>query len=128
MLQHNGRHFLIYSANGCWTDFYSLGMLEAPASADLLKPDGWKKYPQPVFVYSPEGHAYAPGHNGFFESPDSREDWIIYHANSEPGQGCGGHRSPRIQRFEWNADGAPAFGKPIATGTPLAPPSGETVE
>lgn len=126
MLQHNGRLFLIYSANGCWTDFYSLGMLEAPASADLLKPGGWKKYPQPVFVYSPEGHAYAPGHNGFFESPDGREDWIIYHANFEPGQGCGGHRSPRIQRFEWNADGTPAFGKPIATGTPLPPPSGET--
>ena len=23
---------------------------------------------------------YAPGHNGFFTSPNGRETWIVYHA------------------------------------------------
>jgi GH43 family beta-xylosidase len=125
VLQHDGRIFLIYSANGCWTDFYSLAMLEASASGDLLKPGAWKKHPQPVFTYSPEAHAYAPGHNGFFKSPNGREDWIIYHANPEAGQGCGARRSPRAQRFTWNDKGEPDFGVPVGTGAPLAPPAGE---
>jgi GH43 family beta-xylosidase len=125
VLQHGERLFLTYSANGCWTDFYSLGMLEASTFGDLLKPDTWKKHPQPVLTYSPEAQAYAPGHNSFFQSPDGREDWIIYHANPKPGQGCGGHRSPRAQRFSWNADGRPAFGRPVAIGMPIAAPSGE---
>lgn len=79
--------------------------------------------PRPVFTYSPEAHAYSPEHNGFFKSPDGREDWIIYHANPEPGQGCGAKRAPRVQRFSWNADGTPAFEQPVALGTPIAPPS-----
>jgi GH43 family beta-xylosidase len=128
VLQHGGKVFLVYSANGCWTDFYSLAMLEASGKADLLKPSTWKKRPQPVFTYSPESQAFGPGHNGFFQSPDGREDWIIYHANPESGQGCGGHRSPRAQRFAWNSDGTPEFGRPVALGTSRVPPSGEAPE
>jgi hypothetical protein len=30
-----------------------------------------------------------------------------------------------MQQFTWNADGTPNFGKPVATGKPLARPSGE---
>jgi len=52
-------------------------------------------------------------------------DWIIFHANSEPKQGCGGHRSPRAQPFTWKADGTPDFGRPLPTGQPLPAPSGE---
>ncbi len=128
VLQHGDKIFLVYSANGCWTDFYSLAMLEASASDDLLLASSWRKRPSPVFTYSPESHAFGPGHNGFFQSPDGREDWIIYHANPESGQGCGGHRSPRAQRFVWNSDGTPAFGSPVAIGTSMAPPSGEARE
>ena len=124
-LAHGDKVFLIYSANGCWTDFYSLAMLEASATADLLQPSAWKKHSLPVFAYSPGSHAFGPGHNGFFQSPDGRQDWIIYHANPESGQGCGGHRSPRAQPFTWNADGTPDFGTPVAIGTPIAAPSGE---
>jgi GH43 family beta-xylosidase len=124
-LQHGDKIFLVYSANGCWTDFYSLAMLEASVKDDLLKPSSWKKRPQPVFTYSPESHAFGTGHNGFFQSPDGRENWIIYHANPEPGQGCGGNRSPRAQTFVWNSDGTPNFGRPVAIGTSIASPSGE---
>lgn len=127
-LRHGGRIFLVYSVNGCWTDFYSLGMIEASESDDLLDPSSWKKYPQPVFTYSPEAHAYGTGHAGFFKSLDGKEDWIIYHANPKAGMGCGGHRSPRAQRFSWTADGKPDFGRPVAIGVPIAPPSGEAKE
>lgn len=113
MLVHGDKMFLVYSASGCWTEYYALGMLTASASADPMKPASWKKSPQPVFKQSPENKVYAPGHNSFFTSPDGKEDWILYHANSEPGQGCGGHRSPRAQKFEWDKNGYPVFGTPV---------------
>lgn len=116
--------FIIYSASGCWTDFYVLGMLSADIDSDPMLASTWKKSPQPVFKTSPENKVYAPGHNSFFKSPDGKEDWILYHANSEAGQGCGGKRSPRAQRFFWNADGNPVFGTPVAEGVKLAMPSG----
>jgi GH43 family beta-xylosidase len=122
-LRHNNRIFIVYSASGCWTDFYALGMLQASDRADLMNAASWKKSPQPVFKQSPENKVFAPGHNSFFKSPDGKEDWILYHANSEAGQGCGRFRSPRAQKFTWNTDGTPNFGIPIKTQEPLLIPS-----
>jgi GH43 family beta-xylosidase len=123
-LAHGDKIFMTYSASGCWTDDYELGMMEAAAKADLLNPKSWKKFRQPVFTSSPEAHAYAVGHNGFFKSPDGREDWIVYHSNPDPHEGCGNRRSPRAQKFTWNADGTPNFGTPAPVGKALAKPSG----
>ncbi|HEY1273041.1 MAG TPA: family 43 glycosylhydrolase, partial [Terriglobales bacterium] len=128
ILQHGGKLFLIYSASACWTDYYSLGMLTAASGSDLLDPASWKKSSEPVFQQSRENNVFAPGHNSFFKSPDGKQDWIIYHANSKPGQGCGMHRAPRAQPFTWNADGTPNFGTPIAEGVRIARPSGEPSE
>lgn len=122
-LKHKDKIFIIYSASGCWTDHYTLGMLSTSADADLLNASGWKKHPEPVFQAEPGSGVYAAGHNSFFKSPDGKEDWILYHANSEPGQGCGGHRSPRAQKFTWRKDGTPDFGKPLSTTQSLAIPS-----
>jgi GH43 family beta-xylosidase len=124
VLKHDGKIFLVYSASACWTDNYALGMLTADSGADLLDPEVWKKSPEPVFQQSPENHVYATGHNSFFKSADGKEDWILYHANSEPNQGCGAHRSPRAQPFTWNADGSPNFGTPVPAGKPIPRPSG----
>lgn len=124
-LKHDNKIFIVYSASGCWTDFYALGMLTASARSNLLKPASWKKSAEPVFKQSPENSVYAPGHNSFFKSPDGTEDWILYHANSEPGQGCGRERSPRAQKFTWNKNGMPEFGVPVKAGVPLAIPSDE---
>jgi GH43 family beta-xylosidase len=122
-LKHNNKIFIVYSASGCWTDFYALGLLEASDGADLMKASSWKKHPQPVFKQSVKNKVFAPGHNSFFKSPDGTEDWILYHANSEPGQGCGRFRSPRAQKFTWNADGTPNFGVPVKEGEALMIPS-----
>lgn len=123
VLTHGNQIHLIYSASGCWTDDYALGMLTAKANADLLDPKSWIKSPKPVFKLNKENSVYAPGHNSFFKSPNGKEDWILYHANSKPGCGCGGQRSPRMQMFTWNKDGTPNFGLPVKTGVKITSPS-----
>lgn len=120
-LIRNGRIFVTYSASGCWTDSYALGMLSAKAGADLLNPKSWAKSSVSVFSGSPEAGVYAPGHNSFFQGADGK-DWLVYHANPGPGRGCGDSRAPRAQPFAWKADGTPDFGTPVATGTMLPRP------
>ncbi len=124
MLKHGNKLFLVYSASGCWTDYYALGMLTASANSNLLDPASWKKSPEPVFKASSENSVFAPGHNAFFKSPDGKQDWILYHANDKPGEGCGKDRSPRIQQFSWRKDGTPDFGIPVKTGISTPVPSG----
>jgi GH43 family beta-xylosidase len=124
-LQHNNRLFIIYSASGCWTDNYTLGMLSTSSNSNMLDSAAWVKSPEPVFKGSVANSVYAPGHNSFFKSPDGSEDWILYHANSKPNQGCGRFRSPRAQPFTWKADGTPEFGVPVKEGEELEVPSNE---
>lgn len=124
MLAHENKLYLIFSASACWKDDYALGMLTASADADLLDPNSWKKHPEPVFKQCKENRVFGPGHNSFFRSPDGKEDWILYHANPAPGCGCGGKRSPRMQKFTWNEDGTPNFGIPVKEGEELPLPSG----
>lgn len=121
----SGDVFLIYSCNGCWTDDYKLGLIRLKNEGNPLNEEDWIKASTPVFTKNPEHHAYGPGHNSFFTSPDGTEDWLIYHANPESGQGCGGYRSTRIQPFSWNEDGTPDFGVPVDIDEDLERPSGE---
>ncbi|GAB3237287.1 glycoside hydrolase family 43 protein [Hymenobacter seoulensis] len=125
LLRNAGKVYLIYSASGCWTDSYALGMLTAEDGSNLLEPGSWAKSPKPVFQQNSTAGVYAPGHNSFFKSPDGTQDWILYHANSMPDQGCGPRRSPRMQQFTWNPDGSPNFGLPAPAGVALPRPSGE---
>lgn len=125
-LIRNGRVSLAYSTYPCWSDNYRLGLLSASASANLLDPASWSKSTGPVFQGA--NGVYAPGHNGFTRSKDGTEDWMVYHANSQAGQGCGA-RPSRAQKFMWKADGTPDFGQPAAESTCLPVPSGEyTIE
>ncbi|HEY9256830.1 glycoside hydrolase family 43 protein [Chitinophaga sp.] len=120
-----GEVYLIFSACGCWTENYTLGIMFLKHDADPLQPQSWTKAAEPVLQSKPENGAYAPGHNGFFKSPDGKEDWIIYHANSHAGEGCGQKRNPRMQRVNWKADGSPDFGEPVKINTAIKNPSGE---
>ena len=109
---HNGRTFIDYSASGCWTDSYCLGLL-ALTGTNLLDPNAWTKS-GPVF--SQEVGAYGPGHNGIFTDTNGQA-WNIYHANDLSGQGCGGYRQLRIQRLAWDTNYAPVFGSPVPLGS-----------
>lgn len=120
-----GRIFLIYSASGCATDDYALGMLSLRKGGDPLRAGDWTKHDEPVLSKKPEHSVFGPGHNGFFKSPDGSEDWIIYHANPSAGLGCGGARNPRAQKIHWKKDGTPDFGVPADIHAKIKVPSGE---
>jgi GH43 family beta-xylosidase len=76
-------------------------------------------------VFQQAAGIYGPAHNGFFKSPDSSEDWIVYHANSNAADGCWTRGTTRVRRFDWNADGTPNFGTPLPLATDVRVPSGE---
>lgn len=122
VLQHKGRTFVSYSGSFCDTPDYKLGLLELVGD-DPMADGAWKKFQQPVF--SRTTNVFGPGHNGFFKSPDGREDWLIYHANAKASEGCGATRSLRAQRIDWRTDGTPDFGQPLDPATVVAAPSGE---
>lgn len=124
-LTHNNKVFLVYSASHCSTDAYALSMLTADTTADLTKPASWTKTATPVFGPTAGDGAYGVGHNGFFTTPDGSENWLLYHANPQAGQGCADRRSMRMQPFTWKADGTPDFGKPAPLSASLRRPSGE---
>ena len=119
----DGSVFLFYSGCGCWTDDYKLGVLSLKSNGDPLNPNDWFKNPEPMFSKNISQSVYGPGHNSFFKSPDGQEDWILYHANSNPGDGCGFWRSPRIQRIFWTSGGFPSLGKPMGNSYLMDVPS-----
>jgi len=123
VLQKNGRTFLSFSASSCTTPDYKLGLMELTGT-DPLSASSWTKTISPVF--SSANGVYGPGHNGFFTSPDGTENWLVYHGNASASDGCGSTRSARVQKISWNSDGTPNFGSPVAAGTAVAVPSGET--
>lgn len=122
-LANKKKAFIVFSASGCWTDNYSLGLLTFTGKDNLLDPLAWVKSEKPILQQSDKTKVYAPGHNSFFKSPNGKEDWILYHANSNPGEGCGQQRSPRMQQIKWDKNGNPVIGDPISEGTVLAIPA-----
>ncbi len=123
-LHHGDQTFIVYSASSCATPNYKLGMLTYNGG-DPLSASSWVKNPQPVFQRSDANGVYAPGHNGFFKSPDGTEDWIVYHAIDFTEGACDGRRTTRVQKINWNADGTPDFGVPVSTDQEIAAPSGD---
>jgi len=57
------------------------------------------------------------------KSPDSTENWIVYHAQKYKGSGW--ERNIRTQKFEFDTENNPVFGQPIQEGIQLKYPSGE---
>ncbi len=122
IITHNNKTFLVHSASFCNTEDYKLAVVELTGQ-DPLQPESWHKYPEPFF--SKGNGVYGPGHHGFFTSPDGTEDWLVYHGNSSPSDGCSGTRAARAQPFTWTADGLPNFGEPDADKKQIPVPSGE---
>jgi len=119
--------FIAYSAGACWDDNYGLGLFSADKSSDLLDPASWTRSQEQVFEMCRDSMVFGPGHNSFTLSPDSTEDWIVYHAKSYSSTQCSG-RSMRAQTFTWDQNGMPVFGPPLSTSYKIANPSGLSEE
>jgi GH43 family beta-xylosidase len=121
-LYHDGRTFVTYSASQCASPGYKLGLLELTGNNPLNAGDWWKSA-TPVFQAA-NGN-YGTGHNGFFTSPDGKENWLVYHGVSNANGSCWIDRTTRIQPFTWHANGLPNFGQPLALNTDILAPSGQ---
>jgi len=122
-LRRGKRSYIVYSANGCWNDDYSLGVLEY-MGGDPLVATNWKKHPKPILVKG--NGVFGPGHASFFTSPDGTETWCAYHGMTQHNE----HRKPagrraNLQKVEWTDEGYPVLGQPTPRGVPIAAPSGE---
>lgn len=122
----NNKVLVYYSASGCWSPYYCIGLLTADADSDLLDPASWKKSPAPVFQQNAENSVYGPGCISFLPSPDGTEWYILYQARSVPNGIIGEpeKRNPRLQKIQWDANGIPDLGIPVAIDAPLPKPSG----
>lgn len=127
-LCHDGKLSLIYSASGCWSEFYCLGLVEFRGSDfsvdEMLNRGNWKKNISPVF--SAANEVYGVGHCSFFTSPDGTETWIAYHGMATPDAGEEG-RYPYVQRITFDQDGLPILGEPLSRDTEIGIPSGEPI-
>lgn len=116
---------IYYSASGCWTPYYCIGMLQCNSDSNLLDSLSWNKNHEPVFYLSETDSIYGPGHISFIPSPDNTEWYMLYHARSVPNGNVGGIelRSPRLQKISWDKNGMPVLGKPIKNKVKIKKPS-----
>ncbi len=120
-LSHPDQSFIIYSTRESWLKEYRLGQLRLRSpDADPMDSSSWLKT-GPVFTGT--ATVYGVGHASFTTSPDSLEDWIVYHSKVDARPGW--DRVIRMQKFTWHPDGAPDFGTPVPTGQPISVPSGQ---
>ena len=125
-LRRDGRVFLFYSACDARLPDYKVGLLIANENSDLLDAASWQQYPQPILTRCDANGVYGPGHNSFFQSPDNRETWILYHGKESDALTFEG-RSARAQRLEWR-DGLPFVGDALPLSSEISVPSGDVAE
>lgn len=121
ILKHGKEVFIVYSCGQSWLDTYKLSYLRLKSpQADLLDPGSWIKSDRPVF----EGtdRVFGVGHACFTTSPDGKENYILYHTKKSKTPGW--ERAVYLQRFTFDASGAPVFGKPVPAGEKMPLPSG----
>ena len=124
-VRNGPRLFIIYSANGCYSDTYRLGLLEYNGG-DPLSMDSWDKYPEPIFVLNKAESVFAPGHASFFYSPDHTELWIAYHCYYTRNSGATRRmRVCHVQKVGFDESGFPVLGSPLGGDTQIPVPSGE---
>ena len=121
-LCHNGKLSLVYSASGCWSQYYCLGLIEftgGDLTADtVMTKTNWKKHTEPIFKAANE--VYGVGHCFFFNTPDG-ETWIAYHGMATPDAGEGG-RYMYVQPITFDENGLPVLGEPLSRDTVIEYP------
>ncbi len=120
-IENDGRLFIVYSANGCWSNDYVFGILEFKGG-DILSPDSWEKSPRP-FMTKGNG-LFGPGHATFFYSPDGKELYMCYHCLDRENPECVEiPRHAHVQRVLFDDTGAPHSPIPVPVGVTLREPS-----
>lgn len=127
-LEHNGKLCLIYSASGCWSEYYCLGLIEFTGTdfsqEQIMTKANWDKHNKPIF--SSANQVYGVGHCNFFTSPDGTETWISYHGMPTPDAGVDG-RYPCVQKITFDENNLPVCGEPLPRDTVIPVPSGDKV-
>ena len=125
-IHRNGRTWLVYSVCDTGKPEYQLKMQSINDGADPMNPNNWQDWGT-VFQSNPDAGVWSVGSNGFFQSPDGTQDWIVYQGKDTDASGNDtySHRTTRAQQFTWNGDGSPNFGSPVGLGVPIAVPSGD---
>lgn len=110
MVEHDGKHYLFYAANGYATDKYAEGYATCEGPLGPCVPAQ-----NPILVTNAD--AAGPGHGYVFTV--GKQTWIIYHA--WPPDGIGfvvPGRQVWLDRVEWGADG-PTVSGPTAAAQEL---------
>lgn len=115
VLKRNGKIFISFSGSAT-DENYSMGLLTADESSDVMDPNSWSKSEAPVFKTCYETGQYGPGHNSFTVSEDGSQDILVYHVRNyteivgdplyDP------NRHTCAKEITWNFDGTPNFGFP----------------
>lgn len=107
-LSHEGKLFLIYSANGTGNKDYCLGVLEH-IGGEVCDAASWKKLDTPM-LYKSDG-LMGTGHAAFFRSPDGREVWCSFHACPKWEEGkIYQDRFACLCRVDFDENGRPVIG------------------
>ena len=114
------RLFVLYSANGCWSDDYAFGVMEYKGS-DLVTTANWEKDPE-ILMKKGNG-TYGPGHASFFYAPNGKDLYIAYHSMHESNQTVTwAPRYLHIQRVYFDETGYPYIGEPVEMGKTMKEP------
>lgn len=121
IFQANGSTAIVYSCGASWLPTYKLGLLEL-AGEDPVLPSSWQKRAKPIFESTES--TYGVGHSCFVKSLDDQEWWHVFHAKRDRDPGW--RRSVFVQPMRVGQRGFPVFEKPVAPGTMMDRPSGDT--
>lgn len=123
---HGSTISVTYSASGCWTPQYALGLLTARLGSDLMKASSWTKSPRPILSSNAIAGIYGPASNGWFVSPNGKQTWVVFHATTDPQGNCGSGRMVFAEPVRWTVHGTPDLGgEPLPMTTPIEVPAGD---
>jgi GH43 family beta-xylosidase len=121
VLQKDGKVFITMSEGDYASNGYRLSYF-MNTDGNILNPSSWSRT-NDVFVATSE--VSGPARAGFVKSADGTEDWMIYHSRVYKDTGRNWWREVNIKKFDWNPDGTPNFGQPVAPNEWQDLPSGD---
>lgn len=107
--------FVGYSASGIWTPYHLLGLLYAPADADLLKASSWTKCAEPQFMpeESIRDKVYGVSNISVLTLPGEEQSMIFYDVTEPDAEDEDVEASNvYVKRISWNEKSMPIFGLP----------------